>query len=284
MPSIVLLITLAFTLLVNAQDRDFYKTVATHEPVSFKLEGGTLDLTDLRIREYGGSLSPFDGLVTNNSDRDWKNLVFLVTAYDNTGAEQDVREIRVEILRKGETLKLSTELVSVNYHVARFSVALKSSIYVPQYRLAMLKPGESKDLVFEDSDLQISFSVSAAGMAFVLYNKTDAPIKVDWNQVSYIDTDSESHRVIHRGVRLIQRDESQAPSIIPPAAKLSDFILPSDYFSYSSLKTEWIQRPLLPDGPASREYKDRSIGVFLPLGVKGATKNYSFVFKIQSVE
>ena len=61
-----------------------------------------------------------------------------------------------------------------------------------------------------------------------LNNKTDNPIKIDWNQVSYVDISGMSHRIIHSGVKYIGRENPQSPTIIPPTAKIADIVFPTD--------------------------------------------------------
>jgi hypothetical protein len=119
-------------------------------------------------------------------------------------------------------------------------------------------------------------------VAFTLLNKTDNPIKVDWNQVSFVDDSGSAHKVIHQGIRLIQRDEPMVATTVPPGAKVSDYMYPSDLVL--RLGGDWVTPPLLPKGERAAAMRGKKLSVFLPLEINGAAKNYSFESVIKDVQ
>jgi len=76
------------------------------------------------------------------------------------------------------------------------------------------------------------FFITTDEFGFVLKNETKNPLKIDWDSVSYVDYFGESHKVIHSGIRYIDRNNHQTPTIIPPTSKLTDNIIPIDYIEW----------------------------------------------------
>jgi hypothetical protein len=152
----------------------------------------------------------------------------------------------------------------------------------------MLKPTVSDDMTFEDASIAFKFSIDAKGIAFSIRNMTDDPISVNWNLVSYVDAHSDAHKVIHSGIRLMDKEAPQTPTLIPPTARINETIFPTDYIESGSSGLH--QKPLWPDGgylSKDNSYlnslEGNTFSVFMPIEVGGKTKNYSFVFKIVSV-
>jgi hypothetical protein len=58
---------------------------------------------------------------------------------------------------------------------------------VPKYTFSLQKPLVSDRLRLEDLRVTVVIGVAQEGLAIVILNKTEQPIKIDWNQVSYVD-------------------------------------------------------------------------------------------------
>lgn len=97
-----------------------------------------------------------------------------------------------------------------------------------------------------------------------------SPIEVEWARASFVDTDSEAHRVIHEGVRYIDRNNEMPSTIIPPQASINDLIHPTDYISYDSKSIEWKTSDLF-SGRMST-YEGKTFSVLLPIKVGKITK------------
>jgi hypothetical protein len=59
-------------------------------------------------------------------------------------------------------------------------------------------------------------------------------IEVEWARSAIVDQGGRARSVIHRGVRLVARNDPSAPSIIPAGAVLDDFLFPADLIAYRS--------------------------------------------------
>ena len=171
------------------------------------------------------------------------------------------------------SLKAMKILATLQAIVIVTSLAMGQS--KPQYGFKMVKPRVSTSLSFEDRFIKIQFGILTR-VIFQLTNKTANPIEILWDRVSFVDTESEAHRVIHEGVRYIERDRALPPTIIPPGASASDSLFPTDYISYDSKESEWKVRDLFE--PSISRYKGETFSVFLPLKVNGRIANYNFSF------
>ena len=143
-----------------------------------------------------------------------------------------------------------------------------------QKPIYLISPKGSDGLSFEDGFIKIEFLI-AAQLAFEITNKRASPIEIIWDHASIVDLKGQAHRVLHAGLRYMQRDQPMPPTVIPPNAKMSEGVIPSDYVSYES--NNWQVKPFLAillggDG--------RTFSLFLPMKINGVTKNYNLVFKI----
>lgn len=80
---------------------------------------------------------------------------------------------------------------------------------------------------YEDSLIQIIWKCDGKRFWFNLLNKTNYPITIDWDNIVFVDTDSEIGNVIHSGTKYIDRNNGQLKTIVPRKAKISDFLVPS---------------------------------------------------------
>jgi|GEM_PF-5949119 len=179
-------------------------------------------------------------------------------------------------------LRQTTVLALVTFSILVLSHTITANNEL-RYVFVMEKPVHSIENTFEDDFIRISFQLSRASIGFILRNKTDNPIVVDWNQVSYVDALNQSHKVMHGNVRYVERDRALPPSVIPPDASLTDVVLPVDYVSYSSGRNGgWVTDEMFPNANAGRQLEGKRIAVFLPLIPNGTVKNYNFVFSIST--
>ncbi|MBC8180479.1 hypothetical protein H8E88_05075, partial [candidate division KSB1 bacterium] len=81
-----------------------------------------------------------------------------------------------------------------------------------------------KYLVFEDELLKAMFFFGDTSIGIILNNKSDHTIKIDWDNSAWISPSGESKRVIHSGVKLVDRNSPQSPSIIVRNGLLRDSV------------------------------------------------------------
>lgn len=165
-------------------------------------------------------------------------------------------------------------------------------------------PDDKGRINFEDEIIKIKFGGDEKQINFNLTNKTSEPIKILWDNSAYIDIFRTSHRVMHKGVRFVERDRVQPPTTVAPDTGIDDLIIPVDnvvsvtsdthyIFSQSTINLVpvgdglgWMAMPLFPsygEGKDEELYKGKQFGILLALDTGNKTKNYLFKFKIDDV-
>lgn len=161
---------------------------------------------------------------------------------------------------------------------------------------------------YEDNMLDSYFLVLKDRIEFEIQNKTEHSIKLIWNEASYIDFGGNGTRIMHEGVKYIDRNAIQPPSVIPARGGLSDVILPTNrvyyregyYGAYIQIEggLEHIglvlpDREILPleAGITTMSLSDstrklakstvgQKVGVLLPLEIQGVVNEYTFWFEV----
>lgn len=266
----------------------------TKDRIELPTEYGKFILQDLSLTQDRYSVS-FSGTITNNTDRNWAVIYLALEFSDKSGTPTPRREgidttVPIFGLQKGTTRTISRTIPwEITYRAFRapagrignFNVIYDSahSEYDLLYVLALTKPEESVKLAFEDGSIRIAFAVVESQIQFSLQNKTQSPIEINWDQSAFIDFSGQSHRVIHAGIKWNDREKSQAPTIVPPTARINDIVYPADYAEWSG--SDWLHKPVLP--PAEVAYKGQTFSVFMPLKISNEVKNYLFTIKVADV-
>lgn len=260
---------------------------------------GNFRLTKLESIVTLGLMS-LKGELTNDSTKTWDDVWFAVELNDKNGPVVLKSRPRLMVLSAdpkaayalharniapGQTFKIKVDLedgVKADGDSLRMVFKYGYGLYPVTYKLALVKPVASDNLAFSDDAIAIVFVPSGTALNFILQNKGDAPVKLDWNMVSFVSPDGTAQGVIHNGVKLSDRTAPKAPSMVPPRARIEDSIIPVE--NIELVRTDWVTNPLLPTGPISLKMTGLEFSVFMPLDVGGTTKNYNFVFKITGVQ
>jgi len=269
----------------------------TKDRIEVQTEYGPVVLQNLAVEQ--GDRVLVAGNVTNQSTRAWRYIAFTLVCRDKNGKELATdttfsSELEVRDLGKGETKPLTgltgdspAELVLIaRGKIADFDVKwFKEHSYYDSHTIfSLTQPTPNKELSFEDAAIAINFTVANEELDFTLSNKTPEPQTINWDEVSFVDLSGTAHRVLHQGVKLIDRDKPQSPTVIPPGAKINDLIAPSDAVRFSSLINDWQRDPLLPPSQLIVNFKGKTFGVFMPIMVNGKKTNYSFTIRIDDVQ
>lgn len=262
-----------------------------NEPVSIKVpaEGGEFVLnTRLNPDNY---LDELTGNVTNNTNRDWNIVVFSVIVFDEDGNRLEGAErIIIRNINEGETKEIGLLAGSLitDSSIEEYEIELTKATYNVNYSVRMTNPVGSEGMTFEDDRISVNWVFNESRLGFELKNNAKNPIKIDWNNVSYINPDGTAKKVIHGGVRYINRNDLLSPTVVPPTANIEDIIVPADNINYVSgtgySSSGWEVRPLFPNGESALEYEGKTFSVFMPLEINGETYNYTFTFSISDVE
>ncbi len=154
------------------------------------------------------------------------------------------------------------------------------------------------DNLYEDNDLKISVSVGTKEIDFEIYNKTDKSIKIIWDETSFIPY-GEGKKVMHKGVKYVDRNAAQVPTTIPSKTSWSDMVVPTDnvyykqgyYSQYVSNPGGWETTDLWLTADFNKpeteavvmKLKGLKYRLLMPMEVNGIKKEYTFNFEITDV-
>jgi len=166
--------------------------------------------------------------------------------------------------------------------------------YGPQKIEKIIEKGISK-YYFEDAMIKIIWLPDVSNFSFIINNKTDYSIRLIWDEAAFVDENGFTHRVTHSGVKYIDRNNPQPPSVIIRKGNLADFIVPTDYIEWKSgyYGEGWDIKSLLPETKKGsiravadefKKYLNKTFQVLLPLQIEGVTNDYIFTFKIDKIK
>jgi len=184
----------------------------------------------------------------------------------------------------------------VTSYMASYSVGL-SSVESPadakkqfgETKVVTFKDGEVDKYRYEDDFIEIVWYVGLKKFNFELKNKSTHTMKINWDDVSYVDINGKTRRVMHAGVKYIERNNSHPATSIPKGASLSDILLPTDNVILSSgLDGGWIESNLIPSYYSTSEamangaesYVGKKMTILMPIMIENVQNDYTFVFNI----
>jgi len=194
-------------------------------------------------------------------------------------------------------------LVTIGFTGCFSYTAMLGTTY--KYDYAMIKKDDStsktdttQNMNFEDDKILANFNVGDKQISFTIKNKTDNVLKIIWDEAAIVQFGT-SHKVMHSGVKYIDRNSSQPPTAIPPQASIDDIVLPADnvyyregsYSTYYSNPGGWEEHDLFPKNDLNKpEIKEtimnlsgQTFSVYLPIQYQEKTLDYTFNFVITRV-
>jgi hypothetical protein len=130
---------------------------------------------------------------------------------------------------------------------------------------------------FSDDLIDLRAWARGSRIGIELTNKSDQSLKIDWDSVAYVSVTGQSQRVIHSGVRLMDRDKPQAPSVIVKRSTLTDELIPAENIYFVTGKYGgWRERGLF-----EREgLEGKAVHLLLPVQTEGQTVEYMLRFDL----
>ena len=184
-------------------------------------------------------------------------------------------------------------------YVATYDVAL-STVESPanakaqfgETKVVTFQEGATSKYRYEDDYIVIVWYVGLKDFNFSLKNKSNHTIKLNWDDISYVDYKGSVGRVMHSGVKYIDRNNSQPASTIPRGASISDVLIPTDNIYYVEGKYGgWNERYLIPCNYSSKEdfaagassYVGSTMKIMMPIMIENVQNDYTFEFTINSL-
>lgn len=248
--------------------------------------------------------------ISNTSSFEEVSVGNVLLTLTSTGNSNDELSVNNTIVVNGKSYKISSSNPDMTLYTedskekelsfmrekGRYIVAL-NKVIKPQN--AQIRYGKMTTVTDQDKSvtkysyvdnyISIIWLATDIGFNFCLENKSGNSLKVEWDESSYIDMNNSPSRIFHNGVKYVDRDKSQPPTVVPNETTLEDFILPSNLTEYKekafySEDKEWISDPLIKNPDIYREeLVGQTVKVLLPISVKGVINEYTYIFKIDWV-
>lgn len=210
-----------------------------------------------------------------------------------------MKKILVLLFGVGLLMQSCGSLLAPSY-MASYSVGL-SSVESPAD--AKQQFGETKVVSFtdekgidkyryEDDYIEVIWYVSAKQFNFDLKNKSGHTIKINWDDISYVDVTGKAGRVMHAGVKYAEKNSSQPSTTIPKNATISDVLIPTDNIYYiSGTYGGWNEKNLIPSFYQSQEalnenagqYVGKKMTILMPILIENIQNDYTFEFNIDKL-
>ena len=170
----------------------------------------------------------------------------------------------------------------VKYDV-ELSMVRKASDINQRYQAPVADTMDVVRYAYEDDLFRSIWSATEAGWNLSLYNKSEEPLMIDWDNVTYMDVDNMGHRVLASGTKLDKRNDPQTPAVIPRRGDISETLYSADHVYHSSTGV-LARRPLWPvDFTEAKRYEGKTVRLIIPFTVDGLSAQYEFVFTIKNV-
>ena len=150
----------------------------------------------------------------------------------------------------------------------------------------ILKKGYVKDTItnstiIKESNLKISITPNEEYFSIVIENKSKKSIKLDWNEVVFVDENNKSQLVIHNGVKYVDANKPQLASVIAPNSILDDIVIPTSRLYCSSYDYEWTILSILDYVYKNGKYPvGTQVKLLIPLTINNVRNEYTFTYDV----
>ncbi len=206
---------------------------------------------------------------------------------------------KVNLFLLAFTAFMLTSCGAFKNYIASYSVGL-SSVESPAD--AKQQFGETKVVTFdeegvskyryEDDYINIVWYVGSKQFNFTLNNKSGHSLKINWDDISFVDTKGQVGRVMHSGVKYSERNNSQPATTVPKGASISDILLPTEnvYF-VSGQYGGWRENYLLPCvyqtpeafNAGASSLVGKTMTIMMPIMIENVQNDYTFTFNIDKL-
>lgn len=141
---------------------------------------------------------------------------------------------------------------------------------------------------YEDDYIRIGWLVSREQFDFRLHNKTSHTIRIIWDEASFVDLNGSSHRVIHSGIKFVDKNKPQPATVIPAGSYVDDLLVPEDNIYLPNIYQGWQTKSLVPSFSNEKEvllrdaqsFIGKKLKIVLPVQIEDTTNDYQFTFDI----
>lgn len=164
--------------------------------------------------------------------------------------------------------------------------------YVPKLsdiKLNGITKTVSGDMYYEDSIIAIKWERGVSKMVFIIHNKTNNTINIDWNKSAWVNTDKSAEKFMHAGEKYVDRNNAQPLTAIPSNSRITESVIPNSlvyYDNYLGWKENalltWVSTDATDIQSKAKVYTGTSVRTILCLTKSGIELNYDFTFDVKN--
>lgn len=152
-----------------------------------------------------------------------------------------------------------------------------------RYRFDMIAP-PNDNFAITTREVYVYFKPDTTAVSFQVENRLGVPIRILWDESTFLDVYGRSFKAVHRGVTYATRDLPQEAKILQPGERYADAVIPVDLLNDPSAAAGGTARLLLPTDLSAQSLIGRSFGPTLVLLTDEGTRlEFETRFKIVNV-
>ncbi len=194
----------------------------------------------------------------------------------------------------GETKNTSTESVETSVFADDLSgkyVSLLSNVEKPsnpEIRYGETTTIPSDDALskfsYKDNVIDIIILADNDSFNFVLQNISGSTIKIVWDEAVFVNFDGSTEKVMHKGTKYAERNESQPATTIIRNAKWEDTVIPNHLVYYRDggdyFESGWETHSMY---PSEKGLSSGQVMLMLPIQIKDVINEYIFIFDVKYI-
>lgn len=229
---------------------------------------------------------PYESYGTSGLSLNYRDLVDLKIEFDdnttitakyadNYMTPEQYEKVRCEEKRK----KLKEDADKGDYKMLASSLEKPSSNKFSKGKLHIDK--EVGALTYTDNYIALEITPGEECFRFSLKNTSSNSIKINWDDIIFVDEYSQSRKMIHSGIRYIDANKPQQPTLIARSSSINDALVPVHRLYYSSINYKWSVLAILNYVHVYNHYKEGTqVKLILPIEVGNNSYEYTITYDV----
>ena len=134
---------------------------------------------------------------------------------------------------------------------------------------------------YEDDYINIVWYVETTKLHFALMNKTPHTLRINWDDISYVNHLGQVERVVHSGIEWHNINHPQPPTNIPAGAGIKDILVPINCGAIVPYVYNTPEDFNAENGAIS--YVGKILKVMMPIMIENVQNDYVYTFRIDEL-
>jgi hypothetical protein len=188
------------------------------------------------------------------------------------------------------------EKANYNFKLKSVESPEDAKIQYGENKVATVTEDGIEKYMFMDNYLTVVWYVSTDRLFFTIKNHSKHSIKLNWDEISYVDCNGNVSRILHDGIKYSEaKTVSQPALVIPKNATITDVLIPVSNIKYVEAYAwkGWSTEKLIPwrigktkefTNTKASDYVGKEIIISMPIIIENVTNEYTFTFDVTKVD